>query len=231
MTDSALPAAISCWSFEQCKGCGKNLAPGTRFLPALRTARRAACARRRNAAPAAQENLASSIFCNHCGERMASTMNGVYLSHQCPQCGAPVQLEETDRIFSCPFCQVRLFIHARRPIRVLSQAPHHPSGHSHLCARTGASGATPSRSARCPLCTRSSIQACWRWTIRSCRHPWACGPRRCTCHSWSRPQTGSSCRRTMPSPDFKARLLRLIPALRSAEGPSLTACVGDTCCL
>lgn len=29
---------------------------------------------------------------------------------QCPQCGGPVVLEETDRIFSCSFCRVRLFI-------------------------------------------------------------------------------------------------------------------------
>jgi DNA-directed RNA polymerase subunit RPC12/RpoP len=32
------------------------------------------------------------------------------LEHQCPQCGAPVELLETDRIFSCPFCHVRLCI-------------------------------------------------------------------------------------------------------------------------
>jgi ribosomal protein S27AE len=32
------------------------------------------------------------------------------LEHQCPQCGAAVSLAETDRIFSCPYCRVRLFI-------------------------------------------------------------------------------------------------------------------------
>lgn len=32
------------------------------------------------------------------------------LEHQCPQCGAGVSLAETDRIFSCPFCRVRLYI-------------------------------------------------------------------------------------------------------------------------
>jgi predicted RNA-binding Zn-ribbon protein involved in translation (DUF1610 family) len=32
------------------------------------------------------------------------------LEHQCPQCGAGVNLAETDRIFTCPFCRVRLFI-------------------------------------------------------------------------------------------------------------------------
>ena len=44
-------------------------------------------------------------------------MNGLHLSHQCPQCGAPVELDETDRIFACPSCQVRLFIHAGGPLR------------------------------------------------------------------------------------------------------------------
>jgi len=32
------------------------------------------------------------------------------IEHNCPQCGAPVVLEETDRLFRCPFCRVRLFI-------------------------------------------------------------------------------------------------------------------------
>ena len=29
---------------------------------------------------------------------------------QCPQCGAPVTLEEADRILSCAFCRVRLIM-------------------------------------------------------------------------------------------------------------------------
>jgi DNA-directed RNA polymerase subunit RPC12/RpoP len=33
------------------------------------------------------------------------------LEHQCLQCGAPVSLEETDRIFMCPFCHVRHFLY------------------------------------------------------------------------------------------------------------------------
>jgi len=44
-------------------------------------------------------------------------MSDYSLTHQCPQCGAPVELEETDRIFTCPFCQVRLFIHANGPMQ------------------------------------------------------------------------------------------------------------------
>lgn len=32
------------------------------------------------------------------------------IEHNCPQCGGPVILEETDRILTCSFCRVRLFI-------------------------------------------------------------------------------------------------------------------------
>lgn len=35
------------------------------------------------------------------------------IEHRCPQCGAPVELEETDHLFSCPFCRVRSFLHTR----------------------------------------------------------------------------------------------------------------------
>ncbi|MDD5169170.1 MAG: hypothetical protein PHN75_10155 [Syntrophales bacterium] len=39
-------------------------------------------------------------------------MNGFnwQIEHQCPQCGAPVGLDETDRIFACAFCRTRLYI-------------------------------------------------------------------------------------------------------------------------
>ncbi len=56
--------------FEQCKGCGKNLAPGTRFCP--RCGRQAGSVRETAKCPACgQDNLSTSTFCNHCGERMA----------------------------------------------------------------------------------------------------------------------------------------------------------------
>ena len=35
---------------------------------------------------------------------------GFRVRHACPQCGGPVDLEETDRLFTCGFCRVRLFI-------------------------------------------------------------------------------------------------------------------------
>jgi len=32
------------------------------------------------------------------------------IEHQCPQCGAPAELEETDRIFQCGFCRVSSYL-------------------------------------------------------------------------------------------------------------------------
>lgn len=37
------------------------------------------------------------------------------IAHQCPQCGGPVSLEETDRFFVCGYCRVRLYITAKGP--------------------------------------------------------------------------------------------------------------------
>ena len=32
------------------------------------------------------------------------------IDHQCPQCGAPATLEETERLFTCPFCRVKSYL-------------------------------------------------------------------------------------------------------------------------
>jgi hypothetical protein len=34
------------------------------------------------------------------------------IEHGCPQCGAPVTLDETDRLLACPFCRTRLYLAA-----------------------------------------------------------------------------------------------------------------------
>jgi hypothetical protein len=34
----------------------------------------------------------------------------ILIEHQCPQCGAPAILEETDRLFTCPYCKVKSFL-------------------------------------------------------------------------------------------------------------------------
>jgi len=45
------------------------------------------------------------------------------IEHQCPQCGAPVILEETDRIFACAFCRTRLFINTSDHLRYCIPPP------------------------------------------------------------------------------------------------------------
>ncbi|MFP4516729.1 MAG: hypothetical protein ACLFNV_08035 [Desulfovibrionales bacterium] len=40
-----------------------------------------------------------------------------HIRHTCPQCGAPVELEESSRLFQCPFCRVRLLLLAKGPFR------------------------------------------------------------------------------------------------------------------
>ena len=32
------------------------------------------------------------------------------IEHQCPQCGAPATLEETERLYTCPFCRVKSYL-------------------------------------------------------------------------------------------------------------------------
>jgi hypothetical protein len=32
------------------------------------------------------------------------------IDHQCPQCGAPATLEETERLYTCPFCRVKSYL-------------------------------------------------------------------------------------------------------------------------
>jgi hypothetical protein len=46
-------------------------------------------------------------------------MNGAYwqIEHGCPQCGAPVTMDETDRPLACPFCPTRLYLVAEDHFR------------------------------------------------------------------------------------------------------------------
>jgi DNA-directed RNA polymerase subunit RPC12/RpoP len=34
----------------------------------------------------------------------------LHIQHQCPQCGAPATLQESDRLFSCPYCRVKSYL-------------------------------------------------------------------------------------------------------------------------
>jgi hypothetical protein len=39
--------------------------------------------------------------------------SNLIIEHQCPQCGAPATLEETDHLFSCEFCKVKSYLLSR----------------------------------------------------------------------------------------------------------------------
>lgn len=39
------------------------------------------------------------------------------IRHECPQCGAPVIIKETERILKCPFCRTRLYLVEQRIFR------------------------------------------------------------------------------------------------------------------
>jgi DNA-directed RNA polymerase subunit RPC12/RpoP len=49
-------------------------------------------------------------------------MTQFQIEHACPQCGAPAHLEETDRLFACPFCRVRSFLLTRDYFRYVLPA-------------------------------------------------------------------------------------------------------------
>lgn len=36
--------------------------------------------------------------------------SGLQIEHQCPQCGAPITLDETDHLITCEFCRVKSFL-------------------------------------------------------------------------------------------------------------------------
>ena len=42
--------------------------------------------------------------------RMMTQTSRIQIEHQCPQCGAPAILEETDRLFTCTYCKVKSFL-------------------------------------------------------------------------------------------------------------------------
>jgi predicted RNA-binding Zn-ribbon protein involved in translation (DUF1610 family) len=54
-------------------------------------------------------------------ERIAESWQ---IEHRCPQCGAPVVLYETDRLFACPFCRTKLYLYTNASFRYSIQTQH-----------------------------------------------------------------------------------------------------------
>jgi predicted RNA-binding Zn-ribbon protein involved in translation (DUF1610 family) len=51
-----------------------------------------------------------------------------HIEHKCPRCGAPAILEETDRLFTCPFCRVRSFLLEYDYFRYILPCPDNSKG-------------------------------------------------------------------------------------------------------
>ena len=51
---------------------------------------------------------------------------GFTVEQECPQCGGPIELDETDRLLRCPFCSVENFLFASSYLRFV--LPHKTSG-------------------------------------------------------------------------------------------------------
>jgi predicted RNA-binding Zn-ribbon protein involved in translation (DUF1610 family) len=150
-----------------------------------------------------------------------------HLSHQCPQCGAPVALEETDRIFSCPFCQVRLFIHSNGPFEYrLKPRISHPGTLIHVPYWRFRGNAFVLG----PQNTQHKILDSNLLAVTNPALPPSLGLRAQAMElSFVEPTTeGLFLPPTIPSVDFKSRLLRALPGLPALRGPKLTACVGDS---
>jgi hypothetical protein len=48
------------------------------------------------------------------------------IEQQCPQCGAPVTLDETDRLFLCGYCRTKLYLASAGPFRYYIPPPPQP---------------------------------------------------------------------------------------------------------
>lgn len=152
-------------------------------------------------------------------------MSVAALHHQCPQCGAPVQLEETDRIFTCPYCQVRLFIHADGPFQYYIPPRTHASGtllylpYWRLRGNAFVLGreVMQHKILDSSLLAASQPQAPATLGLRS----------QALSMRFVEPDTdGQFLAPTLPYQDFTRHLLQALPGMRAVSGPRLTACVG-----
>lgn len=148
------------------------------------------------------------------------------LTHQCPQCGAPVELEDTDRIFSCPFCRVRLFIHADGPFRYyLKPRIEHPGALIYVPYWRFRGNAFVVE----PQDMRHKILDTSLLAVGNPALPASLGLRTqaIPLHFVEPDTPGLFLPPSIKSSKFKTRLLKAVPGLTAPAGPSLTACVGD----
>lgn len=154
-------------------------------------------------------------------------MNDLSLSHQCPQCGAPVELTETDRIFACPFCQIRLFIHAAGPLNYYLPPRYRGAGTLFYVPywRIRGNAYVLTQEELLHKILDSSLAAA---DVPSA--PTSLGLRAQTlAMRLVEPDTdGLFMPPALPYAQFTSQLISALPGLDMPSGPRLTACVGDT---
>lgn len=84
---------------------------------------------KKNPNPSSVQHAAPRVFQEPHSAASAEKNIKFLIDHQCPQCGAPAELNETDRLFRCTFCKVSSYLSEKGCFRyVLPQ--HAPEGKS-----------------------------------------------------------------------------------------------------
>lgn len=154
-------------------------------------------------------------------------MSWGHLRHQCPQCGAPVDLEDTDRIFACPFCHVRLFIQGHGPLRYYLKPRVENDGTLIYIPywRFRGNGFVLGLTSTQHKIIDSSLLA-----VDNLALPASLGlrPQAMQLFFVEPGTSGAFLAPQISSADFKHKLLAAIPGLSAVTGPKITACIGDT---
>ncbi len=119
--------------FNRCPQCSANLGPERPFLSPVRTSRESGAPGKTlrtlwNRQFGPTPSTAISAVC----ESNAVNTSSWQIEHACPQCGAPVVLEETDRLLVCGHCRVKLYLSSDRCFSYLLPPPSGCPGTSSL---------------------------------------------------------------------------------------------------
>lgn len=71
----------------------------------------------KNPSPSSVPNAAARVCLNQFSVISAVKNFNFLIEHQCPQCGAPAVLDETDRLFTCEYCRVKSYLQPRGPFQ------------------------------------------------------------------------------------------------------------------
>ncbi len=137
-----------------------------------------------------------------------------------------MELQETDRIFACPFCQVRLFIHSDGPFHYFIKPRIEHDGiliHVPYWRFRGNAFVLGMEAVHHKILDSTLLAA----DLRTMPPSLGLRPQAMRL-SFVEPGTpGLFQKPAMGSADFKSKLLRAIPGMTTLASPRLTACVGD----